>query len=64
MGHRPEQVDEVLTKLLRITTATHMSWSFWKVFDYLRYHGIIKDDLRAGVPTEVSPIIKPVAAES
>ncbi len=43
-GHRPEQVDQALGNVLRATAEAHVAWGFWMVFDYLRYHGIIKDN--------------------
>lgn len=43
-GHRPEQRDEELAKVLRTTADEHISWGFWKVFDYLRYHKVITDN--------------------
>lgn len=43
-GHRPEQVDQALAKVLRVTAETHVAWGFWMIFDYLRYHAIIKDN--------------------
>lgn len=43
-GIRPEQKDELLAKVLRATAEEHLSWGFWKIFDYLRLHGIIQDN--------------------
>ena len=43
-GHRPEIRDEALAKVLRTTAAEHVSWGFWKIFDYLRYRGLITDN--------------------
>ena len=43
-GHRPEQVDQALAKVLRTTAEAHVAWGFWMIFDYLRYHGIIQDN--------------------
>lgn len=43
-GHRPEQVDQALGKVLRATAEVHLAWGFWMIFDYLRYHGVIKDN--------------------
>jgi putative transposase len=43
-GFRPEEKDEALAKVLRITAAEHVSWGFWKIFDYLRCHDIIQDN--------------------
>lgn len=41
---RPEHKDELLAKVLRATAAAHLSWGFWKIFDYLRLHNIIQDN--------------------
>ena len=30
--------------MLRATASEHISWGFWKVFEYLRYHRIIRDN--------------------
>lgn len=43
-GHRPEQLDEALAKVLRATAEEYVSWGFWMIFSYLRHHGIIKDN--------------------
>lgn len=43
-GIRPEHRDELLVKVLRATATEHLSWGFWKIFDYLRLHGIIQDN--------------------
>ena len=43
-GHRPEQVDQALGKVLRATAEAHVAWGFWMIFDYLRYHGVIEDN--------------------
>lgn len=43
-GIRSEQKDELLVKVLRATAEEHLSWGFWKIFDYLRLHGIIQDN--------------------
>ena len=43
-GIRPEQKDALLAKVLRVTAEEHLSWGFWKIFDYLRLHGIIQDN--------------------
>ena len=41
-GHRPEETDDALAKLLRDTaTSEHrLSWGFWKIFYYLRNQGL------------------------
>jgi putative transposase len=40
-GHRPEQADDTLAKLLRDTATQDKcrSWGFWKIFHYLRNGG-------------------------
>ena len=40
-GHRPEEVDEALAKLLRATATQEkcLSWGFWKVFHHLKNQG-------------------------
>ena len=43
-GHRPDQVDQALAKVLRVTAEEHVAWGFWMIFHYLRYHGIINDN--------------------
>jgi len=43
-GFRPEEKEEALAETLRVTAAEYVSWGFWKIFDYLRLHGIIKDN--------------------
>ena len=43
-GFRPEEKDEALAKVLRVTAAEYVNWGFLKIFDYLRCHGIIQDN--------------------
>ena len=43
-GHRPEERDKALAKVLRATAEEHIGWGFWKIFNYLRYHQIITDN--------------------
>lgn len=45
-GHRPELKDKALAKVLRSTAESPMgvAWGFWMIFDYLRCHGIIRDN--------------------
>ena len=43
-GYHPEQADDSLAAVLRSTAAANISWGFWKIFDYLRYHNIIQDN--------------------
>jgi len=43
-GIRPQQKDELLAKVLRATAEEYLSWGFWKIFDYLRLHGMIKEN--------------------
>ena len=43
-GHRPEERDLALAKVLRRTAEAHTSWGFWMIFDYLRHQGVIADN--------------------
>ena len=43
-GHRPDQIDQALARVLRVTAEEHVAWGFWMIFHYLRYHGIINDN--------------------
>ena len=43
-GHRPEERDSALAKVVRTTAEAHPSWGFWMIFDYLRHQGVIQDN--------------------
>ncbi|MBV6652875.1 MAG: IS3 family transposase [Mameliella sp.] len=49
-GYHPEQADDSLAAVLRSTAAANISWGFWKIFDYLRYHNIIQDNHKRVYP--------------
>lgn len=39
-GHRPEEVDDQIAKLLHEVTKKYLAWGFWKVFHYIRNQGV------------------------